>query len=64
MEKQLMRVGTDLKIRSKLNPRDGINLLFGARHKFVYLADYDPWQLVNGTWRGALGHLMNDNNVH
>ena len=69
MEKQLIRVGTeDMEIKSKLNPRDGFNLLFGARHEFVYLANFHPWQHVNGTWTGALGHLMNDNrmdwNVH
>jgi hypothetical protein len=65
MEK-LMRVGTEkFKTIQKLDARDGHNLLFGARYKFVYLTDYnDPWQLMNGTWKGALGHLMNDNRVH
>ncbi len=64
MEGQLMRVGTyDLEIKSKLNPRNGLNLLFGARHEFVYLADFWPWQRVNGTWTGALGHLLDDNRV-
>ncbi len=64
MEKQFLRVGTgDLKTKSKFNPRDGLNLLFGARHKFVYLADDLSWQHVNGTWMGALGHLMNDNRI-
>jgi hypothetical protein len=57
MEKLLMRVGTE----TKLNPRDEINPLFGASYEFVHLADYWPWQLVNGTWTGALGHLMDDN---
>ncbi len=62
MEKQLMRVGTEhLETKSKLNPRDGFNLLFGARYEFIYLADFWPWQPVNGTWVGALGHLLNDN---
>jgi hypothetical protein len=26
----------------------------------VYISDFDPWQRVNGTWRGALGQLLND----
>ncbi len=64
MEKQIMRVGTDdLETKSTLNPRNGFNLLFGARYEFVYLPDYSPWQRVNGTWTGALGHLMNDNRM-
>ena len=64
MEKQTMRVGSDdLETKSKLNPRDGFNLLFGARHEFVYLPDFDPWQHVNDTWMGAFGHLMNDNRM-
>ncbi len=62
MEKKLMRVGTDdLEIKSKLNTRDGFNLLFGARREFVYLTDFYPWRYVNGTWTGAFGHLLNDN---
>jgi hypothetical protein len=56
MAKQFIRVGND-----KLNVRTRLNLLFGARHEFVYLSDFLPWQRVNGTWTGALGHLMNDN---
>jgi hypothetical protein len=60
MEKQFIRVGTNnLNIKSQLNTRDEINLWFGARHEFVYLAEYSPWLNVNGTWTGALGHLMN-----
>ncbi len=62
MGKNMMRVGNfNLETKSKLNARDGFNLLFGARHEFVYLPDYLPWQRVNGTWMGALGHLINDN---
>jgi uncharacterized protein with NRDE domain len=65
MEKQLMRVGTEyLNIKSKMNQRDGFNLLLGARHEFVYLTDYYPLQRVNGTWTGALSHLINDNHEH
>jgi hypothetical protein len=65
MEKQLIRVGTNkLIIKSQLNPRDGFDLLFGAHHEFVPLTDFNPWQLVNGTWTGAFGHVMNDNDVH
>ena len=64
MEKQSMRVGTDILItKSQLDPRDGFYLLYGARYEFVYLPDYLPWQHVNGTWTGALGHLMDDNSV-
>jgi hypothetical protein len=62
MEKHMMRVGIDkLNLKSQLNSREGSDLLTGARHEFVHLADYWPWKLVNGTWKGALGHLMNDN---
>jgi hypothetical protein len=65
MEKKFMRIGTEkVFIKSELNPRDGFNLLLGARHEFVYLADFYPWQRVNGTWTGALGHLLNDNYLH
>ncbi len=64
MEKQLMRVGTNkLSIKSQLDARDISYLLFGARREFVDLPDYWPWQHVNGTWTGALGHLMNDNRM-
>jgi hypothetical protein len=64
MDKQLIRVGTDhLMIKSHLNPRDGFDLLFGARYKFVYLVDYRPLHNVNGTWMGAFGQLINDNRV-
>jgi hypothetical protein len=64
MEKQLLRVGTEkLIIKSQLNARDKYNLLFGARHEFVNLVDYWPWKREDGTWEGALGHLMNDNRV-
>ncbi len=60
----MIRVGTDkLNINSQLNPRDRFNLIFGARHEFVYLSDFNPWQRVNGTWKGALSHLMNDNRM-
>jgi hypothetical protein len=65
MDKQFMRVGTsNLETKSQVNHRDGFNLLLGARHEFVYLADFYPWQRVNGTWTGAFGHLMNDNHQH
>ncbi len=61
MEEQMMRVGTyDLETKSKLNPRDGFNLMLGAHHEFVYLPDFWPWQRVNGTWTGGLGYLLND----
>ena len=64
MEKQL-RVGTDkLMNKSQLNARDESNLRFGAHHKFVYLPDSNLWQHVNGTWTGALGHLINDNRMN
>ncbi len=62
MEKQMMRVGTEyIDTKSKLNARDGFDLLFGARHEFVYLPNDHSWQRLNSTWMGALGHLMNDN---
>jgi hypothetical protein len=64
MNKQLMRVGTGVENKLKSNSRDEFNLLFGARHEFVYLPDYIPWQRVNGTWTGAIRHLINDNCMH
>ena len=62
METQYMRVATNKLItKSQFNLPDRLKLLFGARHEFVYQADYLPLQLVNATWKGALGHLINDN---
>jgi hypothetical protein len=64
MDKQLLRVGTEnLIIKSQLKARSEFSLLLGARHEFVYLPDYYPWLSVNGTWKGAFGHLINDNRI-
>jgi ABC-type amino acid transport substrate-binding protein len=59
--KSLIRVGTlNFVNESELDVADRFDLLFGGYHEFVYIPDNDPWQLVNGTWTGALGYLMNE----
>ena len=62
LNKGSIRIGTqnfaNVSILSKLNAFD---LMFTGRHEFVYIPDYMPWLHMNGTWTGALGHLMNDN---
>jgi hypothetical protein len=61
IKKPLIRIGTPNFVNeSKLNVDDRFDLLFGGFNEFVYISSYLPWQLVNGTWTGALGYLMND----
>ncbi len=59
--RELFRIGSPLLANeSKLLKTGGFDVLFHGYHEFVYLADFDPWLRVNGTWRGALAHILND----
>jgi hypothetical protein len=59
MKKDRMRVGT--YTLANLTAMDKVyDLLFGSVYDLVHIPDFYPWQLVNGTWTGVLGHLMND----
>jgi hypothetical protein len=61
MEKELIRIGTNKFVnKSTLDTADAFDLIFRGIYEFVYLPDYDPWLLVNGTWTGGFGHLIND----
>jgi hypothetical protein len=46
--------------KTKLNSYDGLDFIFGGFQKFVHILDFYPWDLVNGTWTGAFGYMMND----
>ncbi len=59
MEKELVRIGSD-NFANKSELFHAFDLLFRSYHELVYISDYDPLEIVNGTWAGALGHLMND----
>ncbi len=64
MKNNLIRIGTaDFVNKSALLKINAFDLLFNGFYEFVYLPDYYPWLLVNGTWTGALGHLMDDNRM-
>ena len=61
MHKELIRIGTYSFVNeSELDKAYAFDLLFGGFHEFVYLPDYGPFQLANGTMTGAPRHLMND----
>lgn len=61
MKREVLRLGSPLFVNeSKLLPSAGFDALFDRYHEFVYISDYNPWQRVNGTWRGVLGHILND----
>ena len=61
MHKELIRIGTGSFVNeSELAKLFAFDLLFSGFHEFVYLADFDPWQLANGTMTGAPRHLLND----
>jgi hypothetical protein len=63
MKNKLIRIGTSTFVNeSTLDKRSAFHILFDGFQEFVYLSDYLPSQLENGTWIGALGHLMNDHN--
>ena len=58
--KELIRIGTNVFVNeSILNEYNEFELIFGDNYEFVYVPNHDPYQLVNGTWNGALGYLMN-----
>jgi hypothetical protein len=61
MPSKVFRIGSPLAVNeSELRTYNGFDLLFGGHHEFVYIADFDPWVRVNGTWQGALGYLLDD----
>ncbi len=61
MQKPLILIGTDVFVnKSELNKFAAFDLLFGGIHEFVHVPNYSQWLLVNGSWTGALGHVMND----
>ena len=61
MPRELIRIGSPyLANESELRTTAGFEVLFGGYHEFVYIPDSDPWLKVNGTWRGALGHILDD----
>jgi len=60
MQRELIRIGSPLLANeTKLRATTGFDALFDGHHEFVYIADYVPWEHVNGTWTGALGHILN-----
>jgi len=60
MQRELIRIGSPLLANeTKLRATTGFDALFDGYHEFVYIADYEPWQGVNGTWTGALGQVLN-----
>ncbi len=61
MPRELIRIGSPLFANeSELNERTGFDVIFNKNYQFVHIPDFDPLLRVNGTWRGALGHLQND----
>ena len=62
MRREKFRIGSPVPVNeSQLREASGFDVLFHAYHEFVHLPDYDPWQRVNGTWRGGFKHILNDN---
>jgi hypothetical protein len=60
MKRDLIRIGSDtFANKSALDKLVGFDLLYGRYHEFVYVPDSKPWLQVNGSWAGALGHMMN-----
>ncbi len=62
MHHERIRIGTPLSLinDTKLHKTAGFDALFDGYHEFVYIRDFDPWARVNGTWKGALGYLLDD----
>lgn len=59
--KELIRIGSDNFVNeSELENFHGFNLLFDGIYEFVHIPDDISWNLVNGTWQGAFGRLMDD----
>jgi len=47
--------------QSHLDKRLMLDLLFAnVKYEFVQVPTSEPGALVNGTWTGLLGHIMND----
>ncbi len=61
-QERLFHIGSpSFANESKLRSSDGFDALFNSRNsEFVYLPDFEPWLRVNGTWQGALGHILDD----
>jgi hypothetical protein len=61
MTSDRFRIGSPVFVNeSHLHKSAGFDALFDRYHEFVYIPDFFPWQRVNGTWKGALGHLLED----
>jgi hypothetical protein len=63
MNKQLFRIGTSIVNGSEWSKAEAFDLLFGGYHEFVYLPDFYPIQLLNGTWIGAFRHIIDGHAV-
>jgi hypothetical protein len=64
MKKEHIRIGTNnFTNASELDKLLAFNLLYGNIYEFIYTPDFYPWMFVNGSWTGALGYLMNDNQM-
>ncbi len=59
MKKERLRVGTYTYVNETVTEKV-YDLLFGSAYELVYVPDFYPWEVVNGTWTGVLGYLMND----
>lgn len=62
MKKPLIRIGTDKLVNeTTLRKSHGFDVLFGENdYYFVHIEDDTSWDVVNGTWLGSMGYLMND----
>jgi hypothetical protein len=61
MHRELLRIGSPVFVNESILLKTmGFDALFHKYHEFVYIPDSEPWQRVNGTWRGQLGHILND----
>lgn len=64
MKRDVLRIGTDTFVNvSELQTSAGFDALFNQNYEFVYVPEFYPWNRVNGTWQGALGHIQNDNHL-
>jgi hypothetical protein len=60
MKKELIRIGTEkFANETTLDKYYAFDLVYGGHYELVYCPDFDPYGFVNGTWRGALGRLVN-----
>jgi hypothetical protein len=59
--KDLIRIGTSQPVNeSELDKFNAFDLAFRDFYELVYIPDYWPWQVENGTFNGALRYLIND----